>query len=148
MTTQCWKFLTFWSKTLFEVKVFNPIAFEIQRHYLSKCYTINETKKKGQYNETVLQADHGVSPFLLLCHQTEGLVKNMKDFIRGLHRMNCRKAKAATCRVQLAIPNFGVSTTTLNTTDVFRSWCKLNFGPLRGYVKSCHFPKRIDARRQ
>ena len=41
----------------------------------------------------------------------------------------------------LSIPDFGVSTAILNTADISRSWCKLNFGPLRGHVKSCHFPE-------
>ena len=43
--------------------------------------------------------------------------------------------------------NFGVSTTILNTVDFSRSWCKLNFGPLREQVKSHNFPERIDTRR-
>ena len=29
-----------------------------------------------------------------------------------------------------------------------RSWCKLNFGPFPGQVKSRHLPERIDTRRQ
>ena len=44
------------------------------------------------------------------------------------------------------IPDFGVSTTILNTIDISRTWC--NFGPLQGQVKSCHFPEMIDAKRQ
>ena len=47
----------------------------------------------------------------------------------------------------LKIPNFGVSTAILNIIDVSRGWCKLNFGPLRGQVKSRYFPERRDARR-
>ena len=46
------------------------------------------------------------------------------------------------------IPNFGVTTAILNTIDISRSWCKLNFGPLRGQAKSHDFPERIDATRQ
>ena len=46
------------------------------------------------------------------------------------------------------IPDFGVSTAILNTADVSRRWCKLNFGPLWGLVKSCHLTQRIDTRRQ
>ena len=45
------------------------------------------------------------------------------------------------------IPGFGVSTVILNIADFFRRCCKLNFGPLRGHVKSCHFPERIEPRR-
>ena len=46
------------------------------------------------------------------------------------------------------IPDFGVSTVILNTTDISRRWCKLDFGPLCGHLKSSHFPERIDAKGQ
>ena len=46
------------------------------------------------------------------------------------------------------IPNFRVNTDILNIIDIFYRWCKLNLGLLRGHVKSCHFPERIDTRRQ
>ena len=36
------------------------------------------------------------------------------------------------------IPDFGVTTTILNPVDIFRRWCKLKFGLLRGHVKSRH----------
>ena len=36
------------------------------------------------------------------------------------------------------IPDFGVSTAILNPVDIFRRWFKLNFGLLRGHVKSPH----------
>ena len=36
----------------------------------------------------------------------------------------------------------------INTIEISRRWCKLNFAPLRGQVKSCHFPERIDRRRK
>ena len=39
-----------------------------------------------------------------------------------------------------------VSTAILNLVDIFRSWCKLNFRPLRGHVKSRCFTERIHAR--
>ena len=37
------------------------------------------------------------------------------------------------------VSDFGVSTAILNTIDISRGWCKLNFGPLQGQVKACHF---------
>ena len=52
----------FWcsgQKALFDVRVFNPIASRYRNTPLSKCYTINENEKKKQYNERVLQVDHG-----------------------------------------------------------------------------------------
>ena len=45
------------------------------------------------------------------------------------------------------IPDLGVSTAILNTIDISRRCCKLNFGPLQGQVKARNFPERIDARR-
>ena len=55
-------------------------------------------------------------------------------------------------RIQLRyyedIPYFAVSTAILNIIDISRKWCKLNFGSMRGQVKSRDFPDRIDARRQ
>ena len=36
----------------------------------------------------------------------------------------------------------------LNTIEFSRRWCKLDFAPLRGQFKSCHFPERIDGRRK
>ena len=36
------------------------------------------------------------------------------------------------------IPDFGVSSVILITTDISRRWCKLNFEPLRSHVKSIH----------
>ena len=35
------------------------------------------------------------------------------------------------------ISDFEVSTVTLNPVEIFRRWCRLNFGLLRGHVKSC-----------
>ena len=46
------------------------------------------------------------------------------------------------------IPDFGVSTAILHTTDISRRLCKLNFGSLRGHIKSHHFFEGIDARIQ
>ena len=51
-----------------------------------------------------------------------------------------------------SIPDFGVSRAILNPVENFRWWCKLNFGLLRGHVKSCQFTaillKGYYARRQ
>ena len=45
------------------------------------------------------------------------------------------------------ITGFGVSTAILNFADFSCRQCKLNFGPLRGHVKSCHFHERMAAGR-
>ena len=44
------------------------------------------------------------------------------------------------------IPNLGVSMAILNTIARHFSCCKLNFGPLQGQIKSCHFPERTEKR--
>ena len=52
----------FWcsgQKALFDVKVFNPVASRYRNTPLSKCYIITENEKKKQYNERVLQVEHG-----------------------------------------------------------------------------------------
>ena len=52
----------FWcsgQKALFDVRVFNPVASRYRNTPLSKCYTINENEKRKQYNERVLQVEHG-----------------------------------------------------------------------------------------
>ena len=46
------------------------------------------------------------------------------------------------------IPDFGVSMAFLNTVDILRRWCKMNFGPLPGHAKSYRFSEQIDAWRQ
>ena len=38
-------------------------------------------------------------------------------------------------RLISTIPDFGVSTAILNPAEIFRRWCKLNFGLLRGHVE-------------
>ena len=60
----------FWcsgEKALFDVRVFNPIASRYRNTPLSKCYTINENEKKKQYNERLLQVEHGsFTPLVML----------------------------------------------------------------------------------
>ena len=49
--------------------------------------------------------------------------------------------------IKVWIPDFKVNTVILNVIDISRRWCKFNFRPWQGQVKSCHFCKRIDSRR-
>ena len=46
------------------------------------------------------------------------------------------------------IPDFGVSMAILNLLDISCRWCKLNFRPKWGQLKSCHFSERIGVRWQ
>ena len=46
------------------------------------------------------------------------------------------------------INDFRVSTAILNLVDIFRRWCKLNFGPMRDQAKQPCFSERISVGRQ
>ena len=46
------------------------------------------------------------------------------------------------------ISDFGDSTAILNLVDIFRRWCKLNFGPMRDQAKQPCFSERISVGRQ
>ena len=48
----------------------------------------------------------------------------------------------------ISIPDFRVSTAIINHIDIVCRWCKLNFGPKRGQVKSCYFSERIHVWRK
>lgn len=42
-------------------------------------------------------------------------------------------------KVESVIPDFGVSKAILSPADIFRRWCKLNFGVWQNDIKSHHF---------
>ena len=44
---------------LFNVRVFNPTAIRYVKQQLQKSYKVNKKEKKKQYNEHILQVDHG-----------------------------------------------------------------------------------------
>ena len=43
----------------FDVRVFNPTAKRYVNQELRKSYEVNEKEKKRQYNERILQVEHG-----------------------------------------------------------------------------------------
>ena len=45
-------------------------------------------------------------------------------------------------QVEIPISDFGVTMAILNPVDIFRSLCKLSFGPIKVQVKSRHFSKK------
>ena len=52
----------FWcygQKSLFDIRVFNPVASIYRNSPLSKFYTINENEEKRQYNERIFQVENG-----------------------------------------------------------------------------------------
>ena len=52
----------FWisgQRAFFDIRVFNPMARRYESQELNKAYEINEREKKRQYNERILQVEHG-----------------------------------------------------------------------------------------
>ena len=47
--------------------------------------------------------------------------------------------------LNILIPDFGISTAILNTRVISHRWCKLNFEPSWGQVKSRYFSERTGA---
>ena len=52
----------FWisgQRAFFDIRVFNPMARRYESQELNKAYEINEREKKRQYNERILEVEHG-----------------------------------------------------------------------------------------
>ena len=52
----------FWisgQRAFFDIRVFNPMARRYESQQLNKAYEINEREKKRQYNERILEVEHG-----------------------------------------------------------------------------------------
>ena len=52
----------FWisgQRAFFDIRVFNPMARQYESQELNKAYEINEREKKRQYNERILEVEHG-----------------------------------------------------------------------------------------
>ena len=55
----------FWvsgQKAIFDIRVFNPIARRYRNSKISKACDVNEREKKRQYNQRILEVEHGPSP--------------------------------------------------------------------------------------
>ena len=109
-------------------------------------------KMSCRYLESVLSIQDN---FKMSCRYLENVLSrqdNSKTILRCLEDVLCRLGSKNTLHYLKefngAIPNFGISTAILNTIDISRWWCKLNFGLLRDHVKSCHFPEWIGAGRR
>ena len=76
----------------FDVRVFNPNAKRYANQELSKAYEINEKEKKKQYNERVLQVEHG-SFTPLVMSATGGMGREGRKFYARLCEMLAEKRK-------------------------------------------------------
>ena len=86
---------SFWQTgqmTFFDVRVFNPIARRYVSQELSKCYESNEKEKKRQYNERVLQVEHGTFTPLVLS-ATGGMGRECAKFYNRLAELISEKRK-------------------------------------------------------
>ena len=59
----------FWisgQRAFFDIRVFNPKARRYESQELNKAYEINEREKKRQYNERILEVEHGSFTLLVM----------------------------------------------------------------------------------
>jgi hypothetical protein len=83
----------FWTTgqmAFFDVRVFNPIAKRYSNQELSKTYEINEKEKKKQYNERILQVEHG-SFTPLVMSATGGMGRECHKFYSRLSEIIAEK---------------------------------------------------------
>ena len=75
----------------FDVRVFNPTAKRYVNQELRKSYEVNEKEKKKQYNERILQVEHGT--FTPLVMSTGGMGHESRTFYARLSEMISKKRK-------------------------------------------------------
>ena len=76
----------FWSRScnaFFDIRVFNPTAPSYNKMTLPASHTQNEKSKKREYNERVLQVEHGTfTPLVFSCYG--GMSKECSAFFKRL----------------------------------------------------------------
>ena len=76
----------------FDVRVFNPSAKRYVNQELCKSYEANEKEKKKQYNERILQIEHGtVTPLAMFT--TGGMGRESRKFCARFSEMISEKRK-------------------------------------------------------
>ena len=76
----------FWTTgqmAFFDIRVFNPIAKRYSNKEIAKTYEINEKEKKKQYNERILQVEHGTFTPLVMS-ATGGMGRECQKFYTRL----------------------------------------------------------------
>ena len=77
---------SFWSrssKAFFDIRIFNPMAPSYNKITLAASHSQNEKSKKREYNERVLQVEHGTfTPLVFSCYG--GMSKECSAFFKRL----------------------------------------------------------------
>ena len=85
----------FWisgQKAFFDIRVFNPNAKRYNSQELCKSYEINEKEKKKQYNDRILQVEHG-SFTPLVMSANGGMARECQKFYKRLAELIAEKKK-------------------------------------------------------
>lgn len=77
-------------KVFFDIRVFDAHAEKHLNSSLRECYAQNEKEKKRQYNERVLQIEHG-SSILLVYSMYEGISQELGSFYNRLLNLLSKK---------------------------------------------------------
>ena len=76
----------------FDVRVFNPNAKRYVNQELNKTYEMNEKEKKKQYNERIMQVEHGTFTPLVMS-ASGGMGRESRKFYARLSEMIAEKRK-------------------------------------------------------
>ena len=75
-----------------DVRVFNPIASRYASQNIPKMYESNEKEKKRQYNERIMEVEHGTFTPLVMS-ATGGMSRESKKFYSRLSELISEKRK-------------------------------------------------------
>ena len=85
----------FWEtgqKAFFDIRVFNPLASKYGKTKVSKAFEMNEKEKKRQYNQRVLDIEHGCFTPLVF-NAMGGMARECTVFFRRLSSLLADKRK-------------------------------------------------------
>jgi len=85
----------FWQRgqvAFLDVRVFNPTAARYSKLEVERCYEINEREKKRQYNDRIMEVDHGsFTPIVISANG--GMGREATKFYTRLSQMIADKRK-------------------------------------------------------
>ena len=114
----------FWSygtKAFLDIRVFNPLAKSYMNQTLSAAHKSNENAKKREYNQRVIEVEHGCfTPLVFTCFG--GMAKECSAFYKHLTMLISEKRE---------VPFYQVSS--LIRTKISFSLIKIAIICLRGY---------------
>ena len=86
------RFWTTGQTAFFDVRVFNPLAARYREADLKKCYSLNEKEKKKNYNERIINVEHGsFTPIVMSANG--GIAREGDKFYSRLAEMISEKRK-------------------------------------------------------